>query len=1258
MNDTGAKLRALFLSMLMVLSVFGGTVAFTGAAAANAPDQGEYAANSAPADNTVDATTTTNSRVVVTDLQFGTNGNVSNITVNPGGGASAAGISASDIAEIEIIVGLDNGEVLSNTTTSVNSLPVELDFSGSAAASDDSVRNVTVVVEASGSAAPGDVFDNTINITAPDGTTFEGSSPYDTAGQQDVTGNNGFIAGDVTDSSTSESLSGVEIQIFRDTNGNDVVDSSDFLVTTVETNNQGRYTATLAPNGTSNGYVVEADRAGFETAASPNAVGVTSGDTTTVDLVLTPESVVNNVDVTAEPTNAAAPADGETEITYTVNVSGQTGTQTDVGIPGRTVELTLENGAGPVTVTDSDGDTTTSVSTTGGVVSATTNNTGIAVFNISSGTVQTVDLTFEETISGENATASARFEEIINDGTGSVRGDVSNEETGESIEGASVYAIQATRFDTNTQPIGPITLGTASQSTVELSVTANNNIGGSSLNSVVVDTSGVSGDVSNVGENDITTLSVGGTDATGDIGGVSATNGDATLEITLGGNVDITQGDTIELAFADSQNLASGDTVDVTINNNQNESPTLSTGSGNVGVGSTDDAASFRLINDDTGEVVDADQYRVVKTDSDDRLEKAFPLNESDSAAGNGFVYTDLDGDDEASFEITPLRSANYTLDVAPGSSPSNAEFENTPNETSFSSSDAPLDLTQSTIESRYSNTSAVVSDETDARGEYTLTQLFIGQDQNGLDYVITATASDFTRDFVNKSVTDNDPSQALIDLEPREEPPANQVNITNLATIPSGEIDGERVSFNDTADATAQQVPRDGRTLDVILVETANVDGAANGTVTLTVENEGFDVSEGGFNATLVEGAETASTSSNGRTITVTTGADGTATVFLQSDQDSGDLDSTAAEEFVGITASLAGASGSSAADQTDKVFTGVTRFEVGQMRGDVTNGADEPLLNTLVFTDRFDFGTVVANNQEQFRFDLEPEQTEQASSSEIAVTSFDVSLFEYNATSSQYELVENETVATSRLEDGGGYVFNEFDNVSVGSDVAAGVTLVTGTGDDNSYSLPRVPALAGEDVTYQMGAVKTAAPQLGQTGTSNEESIQVATTGTADILIRGAQPTQPANFEVSNLDPQNVTVTQGDNITVTATIENTGDLSDTQTVEFRVGGAAVASETVELSGGANTTVEFENVSTAGLAPDTYTHGVFTQDDSQTATLTVEENSNSTDPVDEFDTNNDGDISPGEAQEAIVALNNGDISPSEAQEIIVALNS
>ncbi|TKX36472.1 PGF-CTERM sorting domain-containing protein [Halorubrum sp. CGM5_25_10-8B] len=101
--------------------------------------------------------------------------------------------------------------------------------------------------------------------------------------------------------------------------------------------------------------------------------------------------------------------------------------------------------------------------------------------------------------------------------------------------------------------------------------------------------------------------------------------------------------------------------------------------------------------------------------------------------------------------------------------------------------------------------------------------------------------------------------------------------------------------------------------------------------------------------------------------------------------------------------------------------------------------------------------------------------------------------------------------------------------------------------------------------------------------------------------------QTQEPANFAVSELSPQDVTATVGDTLTVSATVENTGGQEATQTVEFRVGGDAVASQDVTLGAGNSTTVEFADIDTSGLDAGDYEHGVFTDDDEQTATLTLE---------------------------------------------------
>jgi subtilisin family serine protease len=94
---------------------------------------------------------------------------------------------------------------------------------------------------------------------------------------------------------------------------------------------------------------------------------------------------------------------------------------------------------------------------------------------------------------------------------------------------------------------------------------------------------------------------------------------------------------------------------------------------------------------------------------------------------------------------------------------------------------------------------------------------------------------------------------------------------------------------------------------------------------------------------------------------------------------------------------------------------------------------------------------------------------------------------------------------------------------------------------------------------------------------------------------------------FEITELTASNATVSQGDQVTVTATIENTGDLPGTQPVEYRVAEMGVYdSRVVTLESGNNTTVTF-TLDTSELRVDSFGHGVFTLEDSASTTLTVE---------------------------------------------------
>ncbi|MCU4926462.1 right-handed parallel beta-helix repeat-containing protein [Halobacteria archaeon AArc-dxtr1] len=99
-----------------------------------------------------------------------------------------------------------------------------------------------------------------------------------------------------------------------------------------------------------------------------------------------------------------------------------------------------------------------------------------------------------------------------------------------------------------------------------------------------------------------------------------------------------------------------------------------------------------------------------------------------------------------------------------------------------------------------------------------------------------------------------------------------------------------------------------------------------------------------------------------------------------------------------------------------------------------------------------------------------------------------------------------------------------------------------------------------------------------------------------------------RPASFSMSELEPGDVVAETGDSIDVSATVTNTGDVSDDQQIDLRIDGENVASESVALDGSEATTVEFTDVSTDELDPGAHEYGVFIEGESATGTLTLEE--------------------------------------------------
>jgi PGF-pre-PGF domain-containing protein/PGF-CTERM protein len=168
-----------------------------------------------------------------------------------------------------------------------------------------------------------------------------------------------------------------------------------------------------------------------------------------------------------------------------------------------------------------------------------------------------------------------------------------------------------------------------------------------------------------------------------------------------------------------------------------------------------------------------------------------------------------------------------------------------------------------------------------------------------------------------------------------------------------------------------------------------------------------------------------------------------------------------------------------------------------------------------------------------------------------------------------------------------------------------------------DGSGTLDESESLANRTVTLasdESQTVEFEVPTEGlDTGTYLHGVVTENDTQTAQLDVTTVTP--PASFSVSDLSAPS-TVTQGDNVTVTANVTNTGGLEGTQDIAFRLDtdgdgtldeSETLANETATLSSGETISVEFD-VSTDGLDTGTYLHGVVTANESQTAEITVEQ--------------------------------------------------
>ena len=591
-----------------------------------------------------------------------------------------------------------------------------------------------------------------------------------------------------------------------------------------------------------------------------------------------------------------------------------------------------------------------------------------------------------------------------------------------------------------------------------------------------------------------------------------------------------------------------------------------------------DENVSVRVVDDDTGEILDVRTDYLFSTQFN-----GVALRQNTSIPGTGFDAVDTDGSG-GEFGVTVLEDGEYTVQVSEDGS-----FDN-PDTVPL---DSRNDLSYEATEERYSNVSAVHTDETNSQGDFELLNLFT-EGESGKDYLVIAgdgnadvgfaNAAGYGSLFVQQNANPNVGNE--IDLSVQEfGVAADTVNATNVGTLPSaGEADAnyseDLDEFADTSDNVRQEVPRDGSTVDVIDLRTFVEEDDTNVGATVTVSFSAPARFDGDFLNTAVNGTvENYNATAN--EMTVNTGDNGEAAVFLESDEaalnDDVDVDVTAEIENIDT-------------DTTLKQFVGVLDQEYlsGSITGVVTDENDNPV-DARIFVTEF---------------------VDQDAGVEITFEPDDIgALDEFTATVT--ETATGDVIETVELT--GNEMQNfEFQGFSSNLTLASGedpYQLLADRAADRTTLAP-VPAVPDDldpdddRVSYALRGVSA----QNQTGTSVATFVEVDRTSTASVVIDAVE----TEFSVSNLNPSDATIREGDNLTVSADIQNTGDFDDTQDVTLEVedeGGnvTELGSESIQLDAGNSTNVEFE-INDVSLAPGNYTHRIASDDDTVSGNLTVEE--------------------------------------------------
>ncbi|MEY7848447.1 surface glycoprotein [Natrarchaeobius sp. A-rgal3] len=549
-------------------------------------------------------------------------------------------------------------------------------------------------------------------------------------------------------------------------------------------------------------------------------------------------------------------------------------------------------------------------------------------------------------------------------------------------------------------------------------------------------------------------------------------------------------------------------------------------------VNSEHDIQFYRVVDADSGEAVDildsATEYRVAIQEGEEenvRITNVPALNASDGSVGSGFAVDsrEVSAENSVAIGVVPHEAGNYTLQqsaTAPnattGSSDGDSVFVNEDADSeSFSNVTHSLENFETTQDLTYSEAEDITDlirdasdydgitmvSETDAFGDYYLNGLHT-DGQLGVDYTVVAQATGYTTEYREVGATedglvwhDNDGDNFNlneIDVEP------GYVNITNVGLYENGDV----AEFDNQTDEHYQQVPRDGSVdvLDVVTRYNEHSD-STEAEVEISVADTYF---EGEF--IDVDGGEIVE--SDDGEVTINTGEDGQATVYLETD-----LNGTSSHTSIDAVLTNDG----SATDSTNKHFVGVVAYEEGSISGIVTNDENDPIPQSVVFVEQF-------SDLDGNSYAIEPTENLQGYS-------------EQQVLDAEFQIIQtdadgNET-ATANVtgEELSAYDFSDFASVSlVGGDAATLLTFPSEQDGEAQYTLPAVPAqsefVGGQFNGVDYNTIRGYQLETGENGAGSASDVRPGFTVEGNIVIVDADPItdDPDNGDDNGDEPSEV--------------------------------------------------------------------------------------------------------------------------------------